>query len=1149
MIGRKESPPPVDSALIDGIRVFKFKNLPDHVQGEFVKLAISPNRHVLFWRSSTTDEGEEKESDAIFVDEIVDVFIGCPNESTKPKDDARIKRVFAGTFTTAACVFNDCFVTVMFGKDFVNPHSMVFLADSNENAKLWSSELRRLSLERYTDLKSTFYYWQRLISKVQYTMPGDSITVKQLLDSIFPSARLKEEKKYLEKSLLKHVPILKEKKRVTQALLEDEVFVFTLYKEITGRHEVEEIFKKRFSSDTISSLEFRVYINKFQRDSRLNEVLYPMLAEEGWTKIADELNIGDHLNCNDFLRYLTSPYNLALRKDRFTLKEEDMHKPISHYFINSSHNTYLKGKQMKSRSAVSMYRYALLAGCRSVELDCWDGPNNEPMITHGPTHICFCTTILFRDVIQAIAETAFVTSAFPVILSFENHCSFKQQSKMAQYCKEIFGDLLLTDTLPDYPIEAGVNLPSPYVLRRKILIKNKKIERKPNDIRRSGSSRSVMVNQQSTDSGGTEDEAVERSVTRIYIGDSYEADQIVYSANNNNHIINNNGSPHGSIREKEKEEGDQPVGTELSDLVNYMRAMGKFTSFVEADTRQISSEMYSMNETKAIDLLKQHAERFVNHNKRQITRVFPRGSRVDSSNFMPMVFWNCGCQMAAVNLQTADVPNQVNFAFFEQNGKSGYILKPPCMRRQNVRFDPFEVDKVENVVPNSLTITIISGQLFNLVSDRKLSTYVEVDLYGLPSDSCKKLYKTKTVPNEGLNPVFYDKPANSTFKFDKIILPEMAYLRLTVMDESQKMIGQRLLPVTALQPGYRHVLLRNAFNRPLGPVSLFVHIDVQDYVCDAHRDLVDALQNPILAMNKVKALETVLENPTEFASRVEQNKRLLEVLESIGKGSPMSEFSTSIDANDDSFEKEPGGRLEKQASFDRVSMSGFETDISTPHTPISPTSEYSFHKNSSEKKHIALSELVASKSDFYLQQMVVSMPSLEKLENHPKVAKHDKMIRKKYPRMLEAVAGFGEHNSYQLIADDVRATFDRSVVQSIVKFSRDKNEALLSVVEMERKKLHKRIDMTHDSELKSINKINQKSRLEETSGIDKRVNPNEYRRISEKYVRRGVEENRKLQSIRNKRISELNDQVNGLRLEANVRMEETIHRVNQIFSK
>lgn len=59
-----------------------------------------------------------------------------------------------------------------------------------------------------------------------------------------------------------------------------------------------------------------------------------------------------------------------------------------------------------------------------------------------------------QDVIYAIRDTAFVTSDYPVILSFENHCCKAQQYKMAKYCDEIFGDLLLKEPLPDYPVSS-----------------------------------------------------------------------------------------------------------------------------------------------------------------------------------------------------------------------------------------------------------------------------------------------------------------------------------------------------------------------------------------------------------------------------------------------------------------------------------------------------------------------------------------------------------------------------------------------------------------------------------------------------------------------------------------------------------------------
>lgn len=56
---------------------------------------------------------------------------------------------------------------------------------------------------------------------------------------------------------------------------------------------------------------------------------------------------------------------------------------------------------------------------------------------------------------------------YPVILSIEDHCSVVQQRNMATHFKKVFGDLLLTKPVDNNAEE----LPSPYQLRRKILIK------------------------------------------------------------------------------------------------------------------------------------------------------------------------------------------------------------------------------------------------------------------------------------------------------------------------------------------------------------------------------------------------------------------------------------------------------------------------------------------------------------------------------------------------------------------------------------------------------------------------------------------------------------------------------------------------------
>ena len=72
-------------------------------------------------------------------------------------------------------------------------------------------------------------------------------------------------------------------------------------------------------------------------------------------------------------------------------------------------------------------------------MDCWDGPDNEPIVYHGYT---LTTKINFKDIlIDAIKPYAFHSSEFPVILSLENHCSPEQQAVLAQRLVDILGGM------------------------------------------------------------------------------------------------------------------------------------------------------------------------------------------------------------------------------------------------------------------------------------------------------------------------------------------------------------------------------------------------------------------------------------------------------------------------------------------------------------------------------------------------------------------------------------------------------------------------------------------------------------------------------------------------------------------------------------
>uniref|UniRef100_A0A8R1TTG3 Phosphoinositide phospholipase C n=1 Tax=Onchocerca volvulus TaxID=6282 RepID=A0A8R1TTG3_ONCVO len=291
---------------------------------------------------------------------------------------------------------------------------------------------------------------------------------------------------------------------------------------------------------------------------------------------------------------------------------QDMDHTLSHYYINSSHNTYLTGLQMKGEATVEGYINALKKGVRLLELDIFDGDEGEPCITHKRT---FIRKITLKDALKEIDVYAFKTNPYPVILTIENHVGLPQQKAMARIFKEILSDKIYMR--PNNG--ASQPLPSPNALKNKYLLRGKKLRS-------------------------------ERGPDRKFDQD-------------NDEIIEDDNGSKNTIK----------LDPEFSQLISLPSVKLSQNIFQDIDEHPMDGSC-SLSEGKVASYL-ESGYSLAAYTSKRFVKSFPKGLRQDSSNMNPIPSWLCGIQSVAMNMQTAGEYLDLVNGLFRTNGNCGYVLK------------------------------------------------------------------------------------------------------------------------------------------------------------------------------------------------------------------------------------------------------------------------------------------------------------------------------------------------------------------------------------------------------------------------------------------------------------------------------------------